>query len=167
MSETNETIIPVSDGAIPKRDLGSININRKDGKGKVDLEAAIFKSDIDSIISKLNKNLEITGQHKDILIELINNPDIFLNKTADLIDQPSINGTKLAEFIKKVSNISELIRLETETRQTVTILRTETTKNDYLIQEKETELQMLADRIKKYVNNLNEYENILIALKKF
>ncbi len=124
-------------------------------------EALDFKMFMDKQGALMAKITEINGKHQKILKELISEPDIFLDKTIKLFDDKTISTPELDEFIKKISQITELLKLEKETLQTIAELETKQETANYTFKEKQTELEMLNQRIIERIQALKKYDNIL------
>ncbi len=149
----------------PERDKQIINTGNISGENPEALDFKLFMDQQGVLTSKFT---EIGGPYKKTLRMLVSEPDKILDKTGKLFDDTSLETQELENFIKEITQINELVELEKKTLLSLAELENQETKNEnekYHLKERQTELQMLNDKIIERTKKLEKYNKILEKLE--
>ena len=80
-------------------------------KQTLDPDTLDFVESVDTTSRKLIESLYCPKEFRSIFLSLLDNPDNILEKTAQLVDDKSVNQQNLDLFIKKFGELADLIQL--------------------------------------------------------
>ncbi len=149
----------------PERDKQIINTGNISGENPEALDFKLFMDQQGVLTSKI---VEIGGPYKKTLRMLVSEPDKVLDKTGELFNDTSLEKQELENFIKEITQINELVELEKKTLLSLAELESQETKNEnekYHLKERQTELQILNDKIIERTKRLKRYNKILEKLE--